>query len=159
MQDPVVGVHPIEDVTDMVDKVMDRAREMKLVEGTRQEARPRSYKWLMIALWTLFIGLTAWNLSPLVLGGKTAPQADQTNWLGFTVFVTVQNLEAHKAQHGAYPESLEPLGLDDESVMYTREGRGYTLTVTEDTQSVTYRAGDDISPYAAQADALLKEVK
>lgn len=72
-----------------------------------------------------------------------------------TIYVTALALDAEFEATGAYPNTLEEVGMDEEGVTYRREDGGYLLIAEDEGVVVEYRSGEDLLPFQEAFEQLL----
>ena len=113
--------------------------------------RPRIHPALLVAL-VATLGALVW------LNAADAPSEDAIpteTFLRERIYVIALALDAEYEETGSYPTDLESVGLDEEGVVYSTDGRSYALTAEEDGISIAYRSGEDLAPFRAAFQRLL----
>jgi hypothetical protein len=113
--------------------------------------RPRIHPVLLIALLAL-LGFLLW-LNSADSPEETAIRTEVS--LQERIYVAALALDAAFEEAGVYPANLEAVGMDDEGVVYSRSGDGYTLTAEEDGIRVEYHSGEDLEPFRTAFERLL----
>lgn len=134
-------------------------REVMDHVGERGSVRPRplrSPRWqppVLVVLSLLFVGVGVWNVRWLQDARSPAFSEGQVEEsLRATIFLTVVGLEAHRSRTGAYPPTLEAVGLDDPALEYRLEGDRFVLVGPQVDPPLSYRTGEDLTPFELALD-------
>jgi hypothetical protein len=114
--------------------------------------RRRANRGPLLSLLPVLIGLTAWNIATYA-GDQTVFSAEEERASArFHVYLTAVAIDDHRAETGSLPASLNEIGLGDDGVRYSLAGQGYILTAATEAGPVSYRAGEDLQPFADELD-------
>ena len=140
-------------VADILKEKIEDAKEVKAAAAAARPRRRHARRWLL-ALIPAFIALSAWN----VLRAGAQPQVftpdELTASLRFKIYLAVQGIRAFRDSAGTLPQSLAQIHMADDGLAYVRADTSYVIVGTAGDTHVTYRHGDDITPYAGAAQAL-----
>jgi hypothetical protein len=114
--------------------------------------RRRSSRGPLLPLLPILIGLTAWNVSTFARPQAAFSPEEERSAARFQVYLTAVALDEHREETGALPASLNEIGLGDDGVQYRLAGPGYVLTAATQAGAVSYRAGEDLQPFANEWD-------
>ena len=106
----------------------------------------------------ILLSLVAISLVALVLTRLASPTflpASPDDSAKETIYVTVLALTAEFEETGAFPETLEAIGMDHEGLTYWLGPGGYSLTAVEDGMTAEYRSGEDLTPFREAFEALV----
>ncbi len=143
------------DFGSLVSKATEHAKErQEAIAAPDQAPRARSPTPLLLALAVMFLGILAWNVWFFTMAGEPRPEFEAVA-LQATVYLAIQAIEGEVEETGTLPASLEEVGADEEGLVYTLSGDGYTLSATGEHGSVEYRSGDPETPFQAAFQRLL----
>jgi hypothetical protein len=63
----------------------------------------------------------------------------------FDIYIIAQGLQEYRDSTGAFPATLEEADLDEEGIEYVTSGASYRLIAVEDSTSLVYTEGADLS--------------
>jgi hypothetical protein len=109
---------------------------------------------LLTFLLLAFVGLWAWNVRIMNQAAQVKPGLEQAS-MEACIYVAALTLDAELQDTGRLPESLVELGVDREGLTYRPRGSEYELTARAEDQSVSFRSGEDLSPYEAAFRSLI----
>ena len=135
-----------------VDEIMKREAE----EAAARPPPTRSRSWVPILgpLLAIFAGLVGWNVYRAVREVEVFPPAQEQAADLFTIYLIQQSIQSYHDSTGELPPNLAVLGADDEGVEYTVRDTAYMLTIATDSMPVSYRSGEDVSPFEAAYEQL-----
>ena len=140
--------------------VMEKAAEDAARAPDRKRLTKNNKAWyVLVVLLTLLIGLTIWNIVRASSDVDLFSQAENLNGARLTVILTAQAVENYRDSTGTYPANLEMIGMDDDGLEYATDAGSYSLRLVLPTDTVTYRPGEDIAPFAAAVAPLFGEIE
>lgn len=127
-----------------VEEIMAREAE----EAARPPpARRRSRIPILVPLLVILAGLVSWNIHRAVREVEVFPPAEVRAADLFTIYLIQQAIQSYRDSTGQLPPDLAVLGVDDEGVNYTVRDRTYVLSIANDSLPISYRSGQDVSPF------------
>ncbi len=109
--------------------------------------RTRSFKKpLLIVLFVLLAGVAAWNIYYFSRMGRVSAEMEEA-YLETAIYLTALTLDAEFEATGAYPASLEEVGMDEEGLSYVRENGSYTLVARGSGVELRYRSAEELAPF------------
>lgn len=145
--------------TDLIAQIEERDEQLK--SQTFRNPYERDRGGLRQALFAAVLGLTAvviWEYTHPPFPGPAFDPAGLQSSLDLAVFLTVEGIEAYKADADSLPANLEAVGLDDPELTYTRTETSYEIRGEAGAYHVYYVAGDDLTPFRHAYDALVGQV-
>ena len=136
-----------------------QARAVQYVEEILQEAaadtgpprQPPDRRRLQLVLLLILVpplaALSMWNIIRSRGQPEVVTVAEETQDARFTLFVISQEIDAYIDSSGAPPLNLRQLDADEEEVQYLRVGNSYLLVYRTDNVELSYRPGDDLTPF------------
>jgi hypothetical protein len=136
-----------------VEAIMRNDRERAMATSAAPPApRRRLSQGSMLSLLPILVGLSAWNLAAIARPRAVFTADEERSAARFYVYLTANAVDAHEARTGSLPASLAEIGLGDDGVDYSIAGRTYVLSASTRAGPVSYRAGDDLQPFANEWD-------
>ncbi len=135
-----------------VDEIMRREAEERAARPP--PTRSRSWVPILVPLFAIFAGLVGWNIYRAVREVEVFPPAQERAADLFTIYLIQQSIQSYRDSTGEFPPNLGVLGADDEGVEYTVRDTTYVLTIATDSMPVSYRSGQDVSPFQAAYEQL-----
>ena len=114
---------------------------------------PRRSRAPLLALVTVpaFVVLTVFNIWSVRETGPAFTAAQDEGAGRFAIFVVQRQLEAFRTMHGRLPATLSEVDPQERTVRYHTNGSSYVLTVDAGRTVLTFREGDDLTPYQTAA--------
>lgn len=139
-----------------VDEIM--RREAEEVAARPSPTRPRSWVPVLVPLLVILAGLLGWNIHRAVRELEVfTPEEEHAAEL-FTIYLVQQAIESYRDSTGSLPQNLAVLGAEDEGVNYVVNDTAYALRINESSAPISYRSGQDVSPFEAAYERLMREV-
>lgn len=108
----------------------------------------RSSRGPLLTLIPILLGLTAWNVSTYARNQQPFTAEQEQSAARFHVYLTAVAVDEHRNETGTLPVNLTEIGLGDDGIEYSLAGQGYILTAATAAGPVSYRAGEDLQPFA-----------
>ncbi len=129
--------------TELLGDIVRRAQES---EESGEAPKPtwddRKTRRVLVVLTALFVLCTGLNVVSLLPQVARYDESD-VETLRFELFLVSEEIEAFRAESGRLPESLEILGLEDETLTYEVREDTYSLTTAVDGIQVAFEPGVD----------------
>jgi len=112
-------------------------------EATLEPPRRRSKGKILALLLIPLVVTTSWGVWTLTRPVQPLePQAQEASLAG-VLYILSQQLEAHLAEQGVYPASLDAVSPPLGGVTYVLEGEGYVLEATANGVELSYASWED----------------
>lgn len=140
----------------VADILKQRIEDVKETKAAVRATLPRRRNWKrwLVGLIPAFCGLTAWNVMRAGAEPQVFTPDELAASLRFKVYVAVQGIRAFRDSAGTLPQSLQQIRMADAGIAYVRSDTTYVIVGTAGGVHVTYRKGDDLTPYAGAARTL-----
>lgn len=140
----------------MVGEVLDEVEARRAAAPRGTYRTPSWQPAVLVFLSLLSVAVGAWNLLWFQdARGPAFSEARVEESLRASIFITVMGLEAHRSRTGAYPASLEVVGLDGQGLEYRLEGNQFVLQGAGVEPPLSYRPGQDLRPFELALDQVL----
>jgi hypothetical protein len=134
-------------------EVVDEAAQLAAARDQDVPAPPpeRSKGKILALLLVPLVAVVAWSSWTLTRPvPPLEPQVQEASLAG-VIFVLSQQVERYRAEHGAYPASLNEVSPPLEGFTYRLEGDGYVLEATANGVALTYGSWEDAGGLLALA--------
>lgn len=99
-------------------------------------------------LLVLLVGFGTWNFLRITKP-PVVPAAQVEQSARAQLYLIASSLDAYRTERGRLPSTLAEAGLDARGIEYTLEAGRYLLVARHGTSQVTFREGQDKTPFAA----------
>ncbi len=136
-----------------VDSILEKDAEAA-AEPPKPYRRKRSRLPILLTLLPVLIGLTAFNVNRALDDSALFTPAENERFGYFVLILAHEEVEAYRDSVGAYPPTLETVGVEDGVLSYELVGVSYVLQARVGEMDVTYRGGESFDPIEFRYDSI-----